>query len=607
MQRSFKWKWLSSPIDFVVTHNHLHYFPLKKTLRGYSWKRLWGDCNAGFNTSLLSFPQGIAYALIAGLPIAYGIYASVLAAVLGAAFSRSPFAALGPTNSTCVLLMSTFAILGFTSAERVATLPLLLLMVGIMLTLGAYFKIGNLIQYISRSVIMGYVTASAALILANQFWQLLGIHFEKPAITFYEIVYETVLHLDKIHWPTVFLGVLTLAIYLVLNRQFKTLPNIGITLVLSSCCGYGFQFIGWKLCYTEAIHISSWPITFPTANLIMVKTLASSALAITLLCLLENASIVKSLSAKGGQRFDINQEMFAMGVANLGATFFGGMPISTSPTRSTLSWKSGASSGLNNLFSGLCCFGIAVLLGPFTAHIPIVTLSALIIIVGSAMINKHAIRVVMRSTPADAIVFIATLLTGLIFPLDNAVYLGVLVSIALFLRTAAVPQMVEYMFTETGQLTEREEGQAKIDLNISIVHVEGNLFFAAADLFHDQIRRVCEDKHLKVVILKMRNAYHLDATSVMALEELVLHMKEKNRVLLVSEARRDLIQIFKRSGLMEVIGKDHIFTDNFQNPTLSTARALRKAQELIGASATRITIYAGAHDMEGPESVVEGS
>ncbi|HQU09202.1 MAG TPA: sodium-independent anion transporter, partial [Opitutales bacterium] len=153
-----------------------------------------------------------------------------------------------------------------------------------------------------------------------------------------------------------------------------------------------------------------------------------------------------------------------------------------------------------------------------------------------------------------------------------------------------MPEMAEYVFNEAGQLTELEHERKRPHAEISIVHVEGNLFFGAAELFQEQMRRVCEDRNLKVVILKMRNAYHLDATSVMALEELVNSMRENHRTLLVSEARKDVLRIFKKSGLRELIGRDHIFPDNLQNPTLSTAQALRKAQSLVGPQEARISI-----------------
>jgi SulP family sulfate permease len=349
--------------------------------------------------------------------------------------------------------------------------------------------------------------------------------------------------------------------------------------------------MGWLVPLLGPIELGGWQFSIPIFNWDEYFKLGSCALAITLLCLMESASSVKSLVAKTGQKFDINQEMFSLGMANLGCALTGAIPCSTSPSRSNLSLRSGAKTGLNNVFSGLLCLGIAGGLGFLTAHVPVVTLSSLIFLVGFGMIQKHAIRLVMRSTPGDAVVFLTTFLSGLIFPLDSAVYIGVLVSIALFLRKASTPQMVEYTFDEAGQLTQRLATNVRSDVGISIVHVEGNLFFGAADVFHDQMRRVCEDKNLKVVILKMRNAYHLDATSVLALEELIRYMKDEQRVLLFSEVRRDMFEIFKRSGLIDFIGSNRIFMDNKYNPTLSTARALRRAQEILGNNVTRISIY----------------
>ena len=126
---------------------------------------------------------------------------------------------------------------------------------------------------------------------------------------------------------------------------------------------------------------------------------------------------------------------------------------------------------------------------------------------------------------------------------------------------------------------------------ISIVHVEGELFFGAAELFRNQMRRVVEDPNLKVVVLKMRNSRHLDATSVLSLIELIEYMREKDRFLLVSEARKEVVRVFKNSGLIEVIGRENIFADAADNPTLSTAKALRRAKEIIGDRKADVSIY----------------
>jgi len=590
---------MKSAMSWMKTPSHLSYGPWVAFVRFYNLRRLGRDLNAGLNTALLAFPQGIAYAVIAGLPVSWGIYGSIIASFIGALLSRSPYTGLGPTNSTSVLLMSTFAILGLPPEERITVLPLLLLLVAFILMMGAYFKMGTLTQYISRSVMTGYVAASVALIFLNQFWHVLGLHTSESMTTAYEIIQQIYHHIQYTQWTTLLLAALTMGIYLVLNRWFKRLPNIALTLVFSTLLGCLFHYWGWSIEFIAAIDLSDWSLSLPQVSLASLSQLASSALAISLLCLLESASIGKSISAKSGKLFDINQEMFALGVANLGCSLFSGLPASTSGTRSNLSFNTKAYSSLNHIFSALFCVLITGLLGSWLRHVPVVTLAVLILIVGVTMINRHMLYVVWRSTRADAVVFAATFGSGLLFTLDMAVYFGVVTSIAFFLRTVATPEMVEYTFDELGQLTQLNGEKKRSDVGISIVHVEGTLFFGSCDVFHEQIRRVCEDKTLKAVILKMRNAYHLDATSVLALEELVLYMKDNQRILLLCEARRDLIKILKRSGLMDVIGKDYIFADNPYNPNLSVARALRKAQDITGQAPSRISIYAEAKEMDG--------
>jgi len=117
------------------------------------------------------------------------------------------------------------------------------------------------------------------------------------------------------------------------------------------------------------------------------------------------------------------------------------------------------------------------------------------------------------------------------------------------------------------------------------------LFFGAAELFRDQMRRVCDDPSLKVVVLRLKNAYHLDATSVMALEELIRYLNEKERYLIVSGARKDVYRVFKNSGLIEILGKKNFFMGSSANPNMATRNALKRAQELLGGQKADVKIY----------------
>ena len=576
----------------LLSYNTLDFAPLRKTAASYSRQKLGCDLRAGVNVALLAFPQGMAYAMIAGLPVSYGIYGAAVATIVGSIFAGSRFIMHGPSNATSVMLLSVFAALGVSQEEKLALLPLLLLMVGVFLIVGAYLRVGNLIQYISRSVIVGYVTAAAILIISNQSRRVLGFDFEETATTFFDVAILTVKNLDQTHWSSALVGGLSLCVYFVLRKTVRLLPNVAMTLLVMSFVTHFLVAAGLPpVVLLDSVAPGDWSMTIPSVNFSDVQLLLSAALAIALLCGLEGISIGKAMAARSGERLSVNQEMFSIGAANLACAYFSGMSSSGSLTRSVLSWASNSRTPLAGIITGTICVIGVFAVGPLIGYIPQPTLAVLIIVIGFSLINLEQIRIVLRSTRSDASTFFVTLAAGLLFPLDLAIYLGAATSIAFFIHKVSAPEMVEYKFDEEGRLTELAANQKRPDPEISIVHVEGDLFFGASDLFLEQMRRICEEENLKVVVLKMRNARHLDATSVMTLQDLIRYMRDMNRLLLVSEARKDVIRIFKKSGLLDTIGRENIFPDVAENPTLSTARALKLATKIVGDRRAKVSVY----------------
>lgn len=584
-------RYLKEGIRAARDYNSLDFFPLPRSLAGYNTSKIPGDLRAGLNVALLAFPQGMAYALIAGLPIEYGIYGTAIAAMLATVFTRTQFISLGPTNATAVMLLSAFLGLGIVGPERLELLPTLILLIGLFILLGAYFKVATFIQYISRSVITGYITAGALLIITNQIPKALGLQLDGKGATFFESISQIMRAIDTVHWLTLGLSLVTAAIYLLLNRRFRALPNVSICLAIMSVASALLLGEESGVAFFPGIDATNWTFQTPSISYDTIKLLASPALAIALLCTLEGISIGKSLAARTGARLDTNQAMFSIGMANLGCAFFSGMPASGSLTRSALSTGSGGNTVLASYISGVIVFIGAFLLGPYVAYIPQCALAVLVIAIGVSLVNKHAIRVVMRTTKSDGAVFLITFGSGTILPLDTAIYVGVGTSIMLFLKKAARPEMVEYAFNDKGQLAQTSDTIKRDTPEVSIVHVEGELFFGAAELFRDQMRRICEDRNLKIVILKMRNAHNMDATAVMALEELVRYMEEMGRYLILSEVKRDLARVLKNSGLYDYLEERNIFRDDPANPTMSTALALRWAKKHLGAEDANVSIY----------------
>ncbi len=164
-------------------------------------------------------------------------------------------------------------------------------------------------------------------------------------------------------------------------------------------------------------------------------------------------------------------------------------------------------------------------------------------------------------------------------------------SIILYLRKASRPSLVEYEFNPEGTLREKAADAQRQNPSFSIVHVEGELFFGAAELFSTQIQRTARDENLRVIILRMKNARHLDATSVMAMEELISYLRQSSRHLLISGLSKEFYRVLRKSGMVEVVGRENLFVGSALNPNLSTRNALKRAQVLLGTTDADTRIF----------------
>ena len=589
--------WLSQ----ISSSNELGNPDLNIQKNGHS--KLLRDARSGLNVALLAFPQGMAYALVAGLPIHYGITCSIVAAIVAPIFCYSRYPILGPTNATAFMIFSYFLIYP-DSSQAVSLMPLLVLMVALILLMGSFFKVADLVQYVSRSVIIGYIAGAALLIIANQLNHVFGIDTEKEARSFFTILFGLFERLDESNYATMLLGIGTMISYFVLRKTMKALPTFAITLLLATVVNY---FLGDNLSIEtfkgkqeEGTFLPDWSVFHSPSDLIdKVWQLSGVAMGLAFLITLEISVVTKSIASRTGDSPKLNKDIFGSGMANIGCAFLSGMPASGSLTRSALNLSSGASGKLSSVFSGLiCAIGIWILsISYFIGYIPKCSLSALVFAVSLSLFDWKQIIVCLWATRSDAFTFLITFGSALIMPLHVAIFIGAATAVALFLRKAARPELVEYDMGSSGQLNELKSGESRTSPAISIVHVEGELFFGAAELFRNQIKSTASDPNLKVIILRMKNARHLDATSVIALEELVTFLRGEGRELLISGVMKEVYKVLKSSGAVQFIGRENIFPGSISNPNLATKNALKRAQEIIGSSDIDVRIY---HDPSRP-------
>jgi SulP family sulfate permease len=227
---------------------------------------------------------------------------------------------------------------------------------------------------------------------------------------------------------------------------------------------------------------------------------------------------------------------------------------------------------------------------PFLNHIPIPALSASLVLIGLRMIDRRLVLIAIRSTGSDAVVVLATFGAAMFLPLDTAIYLGIGLSLALALRKASTPTLVEYTFDASDQLAQLPDKTARPHPQIAIIHVEGELFFGAADLFQEHVRQQVEREDLRVVVLRLKSARHLDATTVFALYSLDDWLTKTGRHLLVSGVQEGVWRVFKHSGLLRQLGPENVFPAEL-NPNLATKKALLRAQSLLQTTEADVRLY----------------
>jgi len=574
--------------------------PILRDISRYSPAAFKSDARAGLNVALLAIPQGMAYAVIAEVPIYFGITCSAAAAMAAAPFSGSRHTILGPTNATAFMVFGFFSTLPDT-APKATLLPLLVFLVGMLLVIGAYFRVADLIQYVSRSVVVGYVTGAAVLIVANQARQILGIDFgpeDSRPRTFFGILTFLYGSLQEARWEPMIVAASTAAGFLALSRRKPRWPSFAMVLTAVSVAYAVLRSAGFTVETFEAFTLSNLGPQVPRFSdfglFHDIHLLFGIALSVAFLAALENSVMSKTLAARSGDRPDQNQDLLGLGIANLVTSFFSALPASGSLTRSQLNYASGAETRLAGVYCGLlCAVGALFLAWPgwsVITWIPKSALAALVVCVAASLIHRRQIRICLAATRSDAAVTSTTFLATLVLPFHQAIFLGVGISILLYLRKASRPDLVEYDFTDEGEVRESVDGARRHPL-ISLVHVEGELFFGAAELLRGQIQRSCSDPNLRIIILRMRNAHRLDATSVMAVEDLVRFLRSSGRHLIVSGATPDVWGVLEKSGTLGVIGRENVFAHDPRRPNWSTREALQRASVLLGSEEAEIRIF----------------
>ena len=410
----------------------------------------------------------MAYALLAGLPLSCGLFASIFSSIIAAIFGSSRHLVVGPSNSMAILVQAATSQILFAQFRHLAgeerdlmavqILSQLVFIMAFVQVLAAFFKLGRLIQFVSHSVVVGYIAGTAMAIVINQLFSFLGIERMAGNPSFYERAVYLVTHWEQIHLPTALVGLGSLVLILMVKRVDRRLPAGVFALLVASLGVYWFDLSAYGADsglvdpYAEEVVRKvllvgemggltdlTPHLEFPYFDTGIMNELLPVAVALALLSIMESTSVAKSIAASSGQRLSTNQEIFGVALGNLISSFFGAMPVSGSPSRSSLNFQSGAHSRLASIYSAII---VGFLLWAFSFlinQVPLAALAALLLVSSISIVNPKQFFLCLKATRSDGFVLWLTFLSCFFFSLNIAFYIGVAMSIIFYLKSLCAP------------------------------------------------------------------------------------------------------------------------------------------------------------------------
>jgi len=557
------------------------------------------DLQAAITVAVISLPQSIAYAQIAGVDPRFGLYTAIVFGAIASLLGSSSHLINGPTGAVSLVV---FSALSFIDPEArldaYEAMFLLGAMIGVVQIAIAVLRLGDLTRYISESVVTGFLVGAATLTIVGQIGTALGLKNQGTGHqhVFYRL-WLTLTQSAHINLKTVAIsgGAILLAI---LGRKLVRcyrLPQIDMFIVLllvavpAYLAGWTASTAGTKpaVSLIEAVPSNLPGFHVPTIHWGWLGHMSSSALAIGILGLLESLAIAKAIAYKTGQTLDYNRQCLGSGVGNLVNSFFQGMPGAGSLSRSAINHQAGAMSKASGIFAALFVGLMVLLLGPLTRYIPKASLAGLLIVAAARLVDLERVRYVLRASRYDGALLAATTLAALVIGVEFAILIGVAVSILLFVPRAAKLRVAELVVTAERIVRERLPSDASCTA-ISICDLEGELFFGAAPALEaelDMVARRARERGIRHVVLRLKRLRNPDAVCLEKFEHFLRATQKQDLVVLLAGVREDLMAGFMRLRFTDWFPDKHIFVEVDAEDS-ATLQAVRLAYNLLGKENT---------------------
>ncbi|MGB4863098.1 MAG: SulP family inorganic anion transporter [Tepidiformaceae bacterium] len=517
---------------------------------------------AGLVVGVIAFPLSIALAVAVGVPPVAGLYTAVIAGSVAAAFGGSKFNITGPTAALVPVLGHAVIIHG------PRALPVLGFMAGLMLIVLSLLHAGKLVRYIPGTVVVGFTAGISLSIAFGQLNNFLDISGTDGSLEhFHERLWDSIRHLETVGLSTPAIGALALAILIAWPRlpRLGAIPGplVAVAATTALCWGVGIDVPTIDSRY-GAIPQSLPSFSGDFFDLALFRDLLPLAVSVAILAGVE--SLLSAVVADGmsgeAEHHDSDKELFGQGLGNLASSVLGGIPSTAAIARTGAGIRNGATSRLTGIVHAVTVLAGILVLGNVAGHVPMTALAAILLIIAWNIADVPEVaRLLRKSARADAFVLIATVTITLFFDLTYAISFGVLASLVLLVRQLIrVPAALELLPDSHGhirQVTPELSALIQSRPDIAFFNAQGMLSFHSAATFEYAL--VGHDRRL--LILRMRDVHHVDASGLVTLEGIIEHRKKMGGRMILTAIRPEVRETCRKFGLLETLGMENVFED----------------------------------------------
>jgi SulP family sulfate permease len=525
--------------------------PIVGFLRRYDRPTLRSDLFAGLTVAVMLVPQGMAYAALAGMPPVTGLYAAVVPVLVYALLGTSGPLAVGPVAISALMTGAALAPLAHGDPGRYLGLAgLLALLVGAVQVVLGVARLGVLVNFMSHSVLSGFTSAAAIVIASSQLKDLLGLDAER-AESFPEIVTSVAGALGTVQWLTVAVAAASIAALVLLRRFAPRLP--GALLVVAAVTGLSAAaaFGARGVAILKEVPAGLPAPELPALALADVTALLPSAVAIALVAYMEGIAVAKALAATTRRHVDANQELVAIGGANLAAGFFQAFPVAGGFSRSAVNHQAGARTPVASIVTALVVALTALALTPLFFHLPKAVLGAIVVVAVLGLVDRRSAVYAWRARRCDGVAVGLTFLATLLFGVEPGLAAGVVFSLAAFLWRSSRPHTAE-LGRVPGTQTFRNVRRYDVltDPAYLLLRIDGPLYFANAQRLEDHVlATVAARPALRVVVLDASTISDTDADGAQVLRRLRERLGGQGVALHLATVRGPVRDLLARAGV----------------------------------------------------------